>query len=290
MIDLFVDGANFALERLRRRARVMRAQRSAQLVDHALDRRKQSREGAAVAACRDALGEIADRALDADDRVPRGQIGEAARHRRQLGAQRFDFDARRLAPFARFAAEFIEPLAEFAYLDLQAFGRGGARRDFGDNRRPGRVADLMPWRAWPHRRRRCCRRVNAEIAPARLRRFASGDRSASVELLATARDLADGVDDIETRTHYGARYFGSRFFACLNAARQFVHALVERARGLFDALLNLVRWLDSLRGEARLGLGDALFDRVEAVGDGIKRLAFFAAAVVTAFDPCRDGT
>ena len=88
-VDLGAKRAQLALEPGDGGVRVMGAQRLARLGDQ----RGQRVARAAVAKRGDAFAEIAHRAFERDDRVARREIGEAARHRRQLAAQRLDVDA-----------------------------------------------------------------------------------------------------------------------------------------------------------------------------------------------------
>ena len=119
-VDFRADCADFALQRFDRLARIVGAQRFAQSLDQSLDRRQQIFTRAVLARGGDALGEIAYRALERDDGVSGRKIGEAARHRGELGAQRVDIGGRRIAPFALLATQFVEALAQLPDFRLQS--------------------------------------------------------------------------------------------------------------------------------------------------------------------------
>ena len=209
-VDFGVDRANLALEPLHGGLRIVRAQSVPDLRDQRLERRDERVARAAVAHRRDALAQIAHRAFERDDGVARRQIGEAARHRRELGAQSLHVDGRLRALFALFAAHLVEARLRASDLVAQRV----------DQRRPraGAAAPLRRFRRCDGRRQgprpklvsalpalevgRCARassslrrRAICETASCRSMRGRSGPRGAS------RRRSCDGLDAARERAH-----------------------------------------------------------------------------------------
>ena len=236
-VDLGVDRANLALEPLHGGLRIVRAQSVPDLNDQRLERRDERLARAIVAHRRDAFAQIAHRAFQRDDGVARREIGEAARHRRELGAEPLNVDGRLRALFALFAAHLVEAQVQRRDLVAQRVGRRRAarrrRRARFDGRRQGprRFPSFRRCGAGARRRRG----VGAEIAPGALRRLEIGRRGARVEFAAPAGDLRDGLAQVDARTLGPARRFAAPLLHGLDAARERAHAGVEFPFGLVEA-------------------------------------------------------
>ena len=145
--------------------RVMRLQGRAQFGRHGVQRREQRFAVAVFAQHGDPLRQIADRALESDDRVARRQVRETSRHRGDLDAHRLDLrgaDARA----GLFATHVVEPADEDAKVLDQ--GRGSRGRAAASRRGADRRADrsgIERPRARPDRHRRASR--SPEVRPAR---------------------------------------------------------------------------------------------------------------------------
>ena len=121
-VDLGAERAQLALEPGDGGMGIMGAQGLARFDDQ----RGQSVARAAVAERGDALAQIAHRALERDDRVAGGEIGEAARHRRQLAAHRLHVGRGGRRLFGLLAAHLFQPRGERG--DLFAQGLDAGRR------------------------------------------------------------------------------------------------------------------------------------------------------------------
>ena len=281
-VDLGVDRANLALEPLHRRLRIVGAQRVPDLTDQRLERRDERFARAIVAHRSDAFAQIAHRAFERDDGVARRKIGEAARHRRELGAQPLRVGGGPRALFALFAAHLVEAQAQGHDLIAQRLDRRRAAR----GRRRGRFEGRRRFAGMRRGFRRAGGRrgLDAETAPAALWRLDLGRARARVEFAAPARDLRDGLLHVEARALGSARRLTAPILDGVDAARERAHAGVELAFGLVEARFQTARRL----GQQRLLAGRALVDRGELFGDGLERRAFLAAIGLAAFDPLRD--
>ena len=121
-VDLGAQRAQLALEPGDGGMGIMGAQGLARFDDQ----RGQRVARAAVAERGDALAQIAHRALERDDRVAGGEIGETARHRRQLAAHRLHVGRGGRRLFGLLAAHLFQPRGERG--DLFAQGLDAGRR------------------------------------------------------------------------------------------------------------------------------------------------------------------
>ena len=129
-VDLPANRADLALKPSGDRLWVMRLQSRAQFGRHGVQRGEQRFALTAFAQHCDPLRQIADRALERDDRIARREVGETSRHRGDLDAHGVDLrgaDART----GLFAPQVVEPADENPkFLDQRRRSRGrGGRLD-----------------------------------------------------------------------------------------------------------------------------------------------------------------
>ena len=253
----------------------------AQLGDEAFDRREQIVARPVLARSGDPLAEVAYRALERDDGVSRRQIGEAARHRGEFGAQTLDIGGGRLASFGLFATQLVEALAQLGDLGLE-----GARRALlgGD-----RLCDDLG-RGVPDGRGRLDgardgRGFGGKAAPAASGGFRFAVGGSRVELLPTTRDLGDRVADVETPAD-GARRVAVGLVERLQPPRQIVDALGDVAGGVRRRLR--ARRGPVRRGGARRLLGgDPFFEAGQPADHRPKGFLLVALPGLAALDPGR---
>ena len=128
-VDLGADCANLALKPGRRRLRVMRLHRRAELGRHRLERSEHRFAVAALPQRLDPLDKIADRAFERDDGVARRKIGEALAHGVDLGAHcaHVDGGGKRFGSLAPHVVELHGESANVVEQQTRERGRGVGR-------------------------------------------------------------------------------------------------------------------------------------------------------------------